>query len=810
MTKKHSKFSCLESWSIGKKSLLVCGLGAPVVIALEIASASAQNASQTLPPVTVDAPREKPQAKPLQQTQRPVASSARASSVHPSGPRPHVASTTRGATSAAPQVGPPLLSGANGVAPSPPTGEIGNLPPAYAGGEVARGARLGMLGNRDFMDTPFNVTSYTSALIENQQARTLQQVLENDPSVRMATSAGHIRENFRIRGFPVLGSELALNGMYGLAPDGHVPTEFLERVEVLKGPGALLNGMAPFGAVGGSINLVTKHASDAPITSVSTDYTSSSQFGTHIDVGRRGGDHNQFGVRYNGVYRSGGTALDEQWKVRGLNALALDFREERLRLSIDAYHSQEISKNGSPFFASFTGIGVAAAPSASKNLFIGTNARFENAAVMARGELDIAEKVTVFAGIGFLDSRNFGFTNGTNAPSVNLLGNFTGPRIVNLRGYTNTLSTQGGIRGQLDTGPLRHQFVLSASALKFSQSSEFGFSGSYRSNIYVPVVPPQAPPPPVVPNTAFNPSRPYFETDPRKTGENYLASLAFADTISAFDDRIQFIGGLRSQRVMTKTFQANTGIETNAYDSHRLSPAYALIVKPFDNRLSLYANYIEGLSQGLRVTNPLATNFNESFPPFVSKQIETGAKLDLGVLANTLSFYEITQPTLSTVTSGGLISYKPVRQRNQGIEWNVFGEPIPGVRVLGGVTYMVGVITQSADGKTTGKNAFGIPRWQANFYGEWDLPYLVGVTVEGRVIYTSALYVDSLNYYRIPEWTRFDAGARYTTKIYGTDMTLRANVNNLFNRSYWSGAFNDGFATLDAPRTVLLSATFNF
>ena len=105
---------------------------------------------------------------------------------------------------------------------------------------------------------------------------------------------------------------------------------------------------------------------------------------------------------------------------------------------------------------------------------------------------------------------------------------------------------------------------------------------------------------------------------------------------------------------MTKTFQANTGLETNSYDSHRLSPAYALIVKPFDNRLSLYANYIEGLSQGLHVTNPLATNFNESFPPFVSKQIETGAKLDLGVLANTLSFYEITQPTLSTVTSGGL------------------------------------------------------------------------------------------------------------------------------------------------------------
>ncbi|MBM3552326.1 MAG: TonB-dependent siderophore receptor [Alphaproteobacteria bacterium] len=811
MTKKHSRFSCLAVRPIGKTSLLVCGLGAPIMVGLEIASAAAQSASQTLPPVTVDAPREKPQTKVRQQTPRPVVSNARASSVHPSGPRPHAASTPHRATTAALplQAGPTAPSGPT-VAPSPPTGEIGNLPPAYAGGEIARGARLGMLGNRDFMDTPFNTTSYTSALIENQQARTLQQVLENDPSVRMATSAGQIRENFRIRGFPVLGSELALNGMYGLAPDGHVPTEFLERVEVLKGPGALLNGMAPFGAVGGSINLVTKHAGDTPITSVSTDYTSSSQFGTHIDVGRRGGDHNQFGFRYNGVYRSGGTALDEQWKIRGLNAVALDFREERIRLSIDAYHSQQLFKNGSSFVASFAGIGAAAAPSATTNLFVGTNSRFENKAIEARAELDVAENVTVFSGIGFLDSRNFGMTNGVQAVGVNLLGNYSGNRIVNLRGYTISLSTQGGIRGQVDTGPLRHQFVLSASALKLSQSSEFGFVSPYSSNIYLPVTPPQAPPPSVIPNTAFNPARPYFVTDPRKTGETYLASLAFADTVSAFDERVQLIGGLRSQRVMTKTFQANTGIETNAYDSHRLSPAFALIVKPFDKRLALYANYIEGLTQGLRVTNPQATNFNESFPPFVSKQIETGAKLDLGVLANTLSFYEITQPTLATVTTAGRINYRPVRQRNQGIEWSVFGEPIEGFRVLGGVSYMIGVITESADGRTTGKNAFGIPRWQANLYGEWDLPYLVGVTVEGRVVYTSALYVDSLNWYRTPEWTRFDAGARYTTKIYDTDMTLRANVNNLFNRSYWSGAFNDGFATLDAPRTVLLSATVSF
>lgn len=32
-----------------------------------------------------------------------------------------------------------------------------DLPQVYAGGQVAKGARLGLLGNQDVMDTPFNV-----------------------------------------------------------------------------------------------------------------------------------------------------------------------------------------------------------------------------------------------------------------------------------------------------------------------------------------------------------------------------------------------------------------------------------------------------------------------------------------------------------------------------------------------------------------------------------------------------------------------------------------------------------------------------
>src|SRR5882757_8439106 len=38
----------------------------------------------------------------------------------------------------------------------PPQATIDNLPPPYAGGLVAKGGQVGLLGERDFMDTPFN------------------------------------------------------------------------------------------------------------------------------------------------------------------------------------------------------------------------------------------------------------------------------------------------------------------------------------------------------------------------------------------------------------------------------------------------------------------------------------------------------------------------------------------------------------------------------------------------------------------------------------------------------------------------------
>lgn len=187
------------------------------------------------------------------------------------------------------------------------------LPAEYAGGQVARGARLGMLGNADVMDAPFSITSYTARTIEQQQARSVADLLQaNDPSVRVVGGRGDLVDSYTIRGFSVQNADVAFNGLYGLLPFWRVPIEFAERVEVLKGPNALLGGISPGGSVGGTINLVPKRADDQPLTHVSVDWTQRSQLGTHLDIGRRFGENNAFGVRFNGVYRNGDTAVDHQ------------------------------------------------------------------------------------------------------------------------------------------------------------------------------------------------------------------------------------------------------------------------------------------------------------------------------------------------------------------------------------------------------------------------------------------------------------------------------------------------------------------
>lgn len=671
------------------------------------------------------------------------------------------------------------------------------LPKPYAGGQVARGARLGALGNQDLMDTPFNVTSYTSELIQDQQARTLADVFANDPSVRFTTSNGHMYENFRIRGFDVNQSDVAINGVFGLAPVGHVPVEFFERVEVLKGPSALFSGMAPGGGVGGVVNLTPKRAGDDPLTRVSLGYQSASQVGTSVDVGRRFGDRKEWGVRVNGVYGDGDTELNGQSKKREFFSAALDYRGDALTASLDAYHSKESFKGGTPAMFWFSGSSIPKAPDPSINQFSAGFGELESNAVIVRGEYEINRNLSAFASVGKMQHDYSGFINGTHVRNINAQGTSTTSFASGQRGYSDSVASEAGLRARFGTGGVRHELVLHASNLdQESGSGSPVSSANFATNIYNPGVPPAV---------ALPASAP-------KTSENALSSLALVDTLSFMEDKLRLTLGLRNQRVKTNNFNA-AGAVTAQYDKSVVTPAVAVVVKPWGPALSLYANYVQGLSKGDAVTDTLATNYQHVFAPYKTEQKEVGVKWDTGKFTNTASLFEIEKPMMVVIGNPPNRSYSDDgEKRVRGLEWNTFGELSRNVRLLGGATYTQGVQTKTANNLNNGKVAVGAPRWQGNLGAEWDTPWLPGVTLSGRVQASGSQYLDSANTQRIPGWGQFDVGARYATRMDGRKLVLRLNVANVFDRHYYSGSFSDStpIATLGQARTLTASATMDF
>ncbi len=175
---------------------------------------------------------------------------------------------------------------------------------------VTSGGDLGALGNKKGLDVPFNIRSYNSSLILNQQSQTLGDVLLNDPTVRTTMGYGNYAQLFQIRGFTLYGDDVAIDGLYGVTPRQLVSPQLYDSVQVLNGASAFLNGAAPGGsAIGGNVNLIPKRAAAKDITRITGDYTSSGQGGGAFDISRRFGKDHAFGFRFNAAGMDGETPI---------------------------------------------------------------------------------------------------------------------------------------------------------------------------------------------------------------------------------------------------------------------------------------------------------------------------------------------------------------------------------------------------------------------------------------------------------------------------------------------------------------------
>jgi iron complex outermembrane recepter protein len=662
----------------------------------------------------------------------------------------------------------------------------GDLPAPFAGGQVAKASRMGILGNVDIFKTPFSSQSFTEEFVLDQQARRLADIVAVDPSVRSAMAEYGDSETYHIRGFPLFTNQVGINGLYGMTDLRRIAPDFYERVDVLKGPASMLNGSSPFGVTGGNINLVSKRAGDKPLNRFTASYISDSQFGGHLDLGRRFGEDNAWGVRLNVLGRDGDTPISRQSDRMLIGSLAVDYRGEKLTASFDLASQDRLTKGYSANIQYNPGFALPRAPQNDKN-FVNDWEFFRGDShyLMTKIEYEFNPALTAYINYGQAKGHEEYFYAGATARRLtNSAGNYTAA-VGGYRGYYEVDTYEAGLRGQMQLGSVSNSYAITYTDFNRTAGGLTVRGANYTGNIYQS---------PNLPKPTVN-----YGAIPQN-GDVQLNSIGLINTFGFLQDNILLTLGARNQSLYTKSFT----VGTPDYDESKVTPTSALLVKL--GNYSVYGNYSEGLSQGV-VAPSTASNAGESLPPFVAKQHEVGVKYNAGTFGMTAAIFQITQPSTFTTSASRLVN--DGEQRNRGLELSTFGQPFSGVRLIGGVTFIDAVQTQTLNGVNDGKDAIGVPKINVVINGEYDIFAVPGLTLTGRISGFSEAQADIANTQSIPGWTTFDAGARYATQISGNKVTLRANIMNLADKNYWNSV-SRSFITMGAPRTALLSATIDF
>ena len=666
------------------------------------------------------------------------------------------------------------------------------------GGQVARTADYGILGNRDTMTTPFNATTFTDKTINDIQASNVTDVIANDASTNNQTLSG-ASQAWAIRGFRAQQQDVSFNGLHGIAPRFYTGVEGIDRIEVLKGASALLYGMSPNGSVGGNINYVPKRAKAGENqNSVKLSYGDGRQFGQQIDWGTRTAD-GKWGVHLTGYHTNGSTSFSDE-KIQTNSAfVGVDRQGSRSRFYLDGGYIYNNIDNPQ-YRVQFAGITNSqiqnnyirqhGLPSADHNRKYGLADTYRHVTEKfgaARYEYDFSKNLIGFAALGMRQTK---MDYAYNDYRLQATGNEQ-YRLHNNNHINKAVSAEVGLKGKFTTGSVKHEVTGVATRVAWKRYMT-NQTGAW-SNLSA-----------LTPSTVSNYAHQYpWKAD--LNDSNLLSGVALTDVISTKDDKWTFVVGGRYQHISQVMNKTNKSYKKDAW-----SPAFAVVHK-LNDKTSLYANYMQGLTMGDLVDDTTYANNGEVLSPYKTKQVEVGAKFNTGKFLTTVSAFQMDKADSLVENRGGQkFLTNGAKSRNRGIEMSIAGEPKAGTRVMGSLMFLDAKY-RKAPSDYQGNSVMGTPRWQAVARLEQDIKSVKGLSVNLRANYQGPAYIDQWNTYKVGGRMTWDMGARYEFKgMGGHPMILRADVYNIFNKDYWNALSNQPALYVGKGRTGVISLEAKF
>lgn len=646
-------------------------------------------------------------------------------------------------------------------------------------------AHAAMRSNVSLLNTPQSVAVIPSAVMDDQLVVTLGEALRNDASV----SVGRVttdRERFSLRGFTVEEST-------NLLKDGHqhfskyrLPMALVDNVEVLKGPSSLLYGQS---TPGGLINLVTKKPTFDTFTEIGIKGDDNGSLRALIDTG--GAANESKTIRYRAILEKeanknwreyqDGSAQESDFLVGSLMT-DIDLSDD-LTLSLHLDSSDEEAGQDSGALVDDKGNAIGASELIWDMPWTKVDAKSKNYGADIRYRLNDEWNINA----GYNNQHNERERLESKPQTQDDFDPVDGSYVSKPYDKVEDWKQQAfyfDFVGSLEFAGMSHDLLIGGNSLKHEYSSLKVKGDKQSANLND--------------RTIFG-HQDLDYADAKSKSEDYKYYGLFAQDLISINEQWQVLFGVRFDKQ-----------EKKDADNDSVLPKLGLIYHP-DNNISIYANYSESFEPQGDVTDDEDASFGLELDPVKGIMVEVGAKWQLfsGKLRLNAAAFDIKRENIvlevklandpdfeMRTTQGGI-------QRHRGIELGAIGE----------ITENLSLITSAMflDAKYDAHNEYqdnrpeDVPNVTASAWLKYSISNSIAVNF--GVFHEGNRYADAKNSLKKSAYTRVDTGISYAVSLADNDLSLRFNIENLFDEDYLAGGEN-GEINIGKPRTVKFGVSY--
>ena len=646
-----------------------------------------------------------------------------------------------------------------------------------------------MRTSTSLLDTAQSVTVITDTIVNEQLATTLGEVLSNDASLTPGSKQRN-REVFNLRGFELSSST-------GYLRDGHQhwshyqqPIEILEQVEVIKGPSSILYGQS---GPGGLVNMVTKKPTTQTLFNASADVDQHGSTRFMLDAGgalteaedlRARGVLVKQDVEYWREYQNG----DNRERDRFLGALVVDYDisdNALVRVHYDRTDDEAGLDTGAWIDNDANIIGDDKTIRDMSWAF--TDITVENMGIDFK--VFLTDHWHVNLGYNEQTFERQRFESAPRKPSDFIEGDSYQSRPYDRFDDWQFKTAFIDFIGEFETLGVHHQLLVGANSLDYyygqlrTSADTINFSAGQ--------------------NEPNRPNISYKSDDTISSSAYDYYGIYIQDLISFSPEWQLSLGGRYD-----KQSKENSNNES-------FVPKVGVLYHP-NASATVYASYSEGFEpQNETLVNTSDVNNGMKLDAITSEQKEVGVKWQLfddrlmlsGALfdiskTGTLVSEDLINP-IGDITS---ITTQAGEQRHKGFELAAQGAATDRLFVMASTMYLDANYERDEE-KLEGKRPTDAPKWSASLWTRYELND--AIAFNAGAFYEGERFADNANTVTKQGYTRVDVGATYALKVSNTDINLRLNIENLFDKNYLAGGGLNN-VTVGEGTNVRLAAQFSF